>query len=464
MRTLSLSLLPLLALVPRVALAQAPQPDIKREAAPTDLLKATPDGLTADRVSERAVATSYSAKASEEALRGAAARVDAAWANFLPRLSLLARYTRLSDYTSRPFVFGGMAFANPFQPILDNWTLQASITVPISDYFLRINQVYSASTLSRDAARFDVAAARAKAGADGRVAYYTWLRARGGQVVAIQALSDQKTHLTDAKNVFTVGRASKADVLRAETAVAAAELTVERAKNLVELTDKQIHIAMHEGDTAFVPGESLDAPVPLFQGNLQQLIQEATTARMEVRSIEANAAAAGKSATATRAGILPQLAGVASVTGANPNARLVPTSAEWFPTWDVSLHLTWSPNDVFISAKQGASIDAQADQLMAQRDVVRDGITLEVTQAYQQVKEAEFALDTGKRELTSAQEAYRVAHELFINGSATSTTLTDSETELTRARLDLLNAQVDARVARVRLEHAAGRDAKLSPY
>ena len=79
------------------------------------------------------------------------------------------------------------------------------------------------------------------------------------------------------------------------------------------------------------------------------------------------------------------------------------------------------------------------------------------------MKEAEFAMDTSKRELTSAQEAYRVAHELFINGSATSTTLTDAETELTRARLDLLNAQVDARTARVRLDHAVGRDAKLAP-
>jgi outer membrane protein TolC len=48
---------------------------------------------------------------------------------------------------------------------------------------------------------------------------------------------------------------------------------------------------------------------------------------------------------------------------------------------------------------------------------------------------------------------------LFINGRTTSTTLTDAETELTRSRLDLLNARADARVARVNLDHALGRDA-----
>jgi outer membrane protein len=54
--------------------------------------------------------------------------------------------------------------------------------------------------------------------------------------------------------------------------------------------------------------------------------------------------------------------------------------------------------------------------------------------------------------------AYRVARELFNNGRGTSTTLADAESDLTRARLDLLNAKVNARTARIRLEHALGRD------
>lgn len=466
MRTLSLSLL-LLALVPTTALAQndaeQKQPEQKQ---PTDLLKAQPGGLTADRVAERAMSTSFTAKASEQALVAAAARVDASWALFLPRFSFLGRYTRLSDFTVPDINFGGVSIpgSSIFPLILNNWTFQGTIAVPISDYFLRIAQQYSAAGLSRDAAKYDVAAARAKAAADGRVAYYTLLRARGSQVVATQALEDQKTHATDAKNVFTVGRASKADVLRAETAVASAELTVERTKNLVELTEKQIRIAMHEeGDGPITIGEGLDTPPPAFQGNLAQLTAEASTTRMELKSIDANFEAAKKTSSATFNAMFPQFSAVANVLGANPNPRRFPARDEFFPTWDLSLQVTWSPNDILIYKAQSASIDGQAAQLEAQKGAVRDGIALEVTQAYQQMKEAEFAIETSKRELTSAQEAYRVAHELFINGSATSTTLTDAETELTRARLDLLNAQVDVRIARVRLEHAIGRDAKLAP-
>jgi outer membrane protein len=76
------------------------------------------------------------------------------------------------------------------------------------------------------------------------------------------------------------------------------------------------------------------------------------------------------------------------------------------------------------------------------------------------VHEADFSIESSTRELSSAEEAYRVARELFNNGRGTSTTLTDAESDLTRARLDLLNAKVSARTARIRLEHALGRDVK----
>ena len=460
-------------------------PATATDAAPeTDLLKTSTSGITADKVGERAAATSYAAKAADESLRAAAARVDAAWVNFLPRITLSGRYTRLSEFTPPSLGFGNGSLVvttapsgtiNPtptiaqavslsFQPIFNNWNFQASLVVPISDYFLRINQGYSAATSSRDAARFDAAGARAKSWADGKVAYYTWLRARGGQAVAGQALADQKTHLGDAKNLFTVGRVSKADVLRAETAVAAAELAVERAKNFADIAERQVRVAVHAPEEeTIVPGEGLDGSVAPFQGNLAQLTQEAMGARAEIKSIDANVVALKKNAEATRNGAFPQFAGVANTNLVNPNPRAFPQKDEFFPTWDLTLQLQWSPNDVFANTSQAAALNAQAAQIEAQKQAIRDGVTLEVAAAYNSVKEAEFAVETSKRELTAAQEAYRVAHELFINGAATSTTLTDAATELTRARLDALNAAVDVRISRVKIEHSLGRDVKLAP-
>ena len=74
--------------------------------------------------------------------------------------------------------------------------------------------------------------------------------------------------------------------------------------------------------------------------------------------------------------------------------------------------------------------------------------------------EADAAIGTTARQLESAVEGYRVARELFSSGRATSTTLIDAEIVLAQTRFDRLNALADARIARIRLDHALGRDAK----
>jgi outer membrane protein TolC len=469
--------------------AQSPAPptgaDTTPLPVPSDLTQAHPGGITSAQVGDRAAATSWTAKANEETLRGAAALVDQALASFLPRLSGTAKYTRLSNFTPPSISFLTQAQATElglppaaaatlsqgfaFPLVLDNYLLQASINVPISDYLVRLDQAYTAATASVDAARWDVVSARATSAANGRVAYYTWLRARGGVIVAVQALNDQKTHLRDARNQFNVGNASKADVLRAETAAASAEYALEQAKNLADLSEKQLRVAIHVPDgTALSPGEDLDAPVVPVQGNVQALTVEAMAARPEIKSADANAESIRKQADIARAGRFPNLSAFGDAIYADPNPRYFPqrTATQgpiWFPTWDVGAQLTWSPNDVLINGASAADLDSKAANIEANKNVVRDNIDVEVTQTLQAVRLADFGIASSTRELASADEAYRVARELFNNGRGTSTTLTDAETDLTRARLDLLNSKADARIARIQLEHAVGRDAKPAP-
>ncbi len=492
-------------LVPAIALAQQPAPppasapaapaqtlavpsaDTTPMPVPHELLQVKPGGLTADQAGARAAQTSWMAKASMEALHSAAARVDGAWSAFLPRLSVLGKYTRLSDFTPPPVSLGSgslvgtsapaglipggtplyssgpLNFSFPFF-VLDNWLLQANITIPISDYFLRTNQAYSAATHSQEAAQWDVVTARAGSEANGRLAYYAWLDARGAVIVAVEALNDQKTHLRDARNQFAAGNASKADVLRAETATAAADLALEHAKNLRDLSEKQLRTAMHApDDEALLPGEDLDAPLPPVQGNLSQMNSEAMTARPEIRSADANAAAAEQQVRALKAGNWPVLSAFGDGILGNPNPRYIPPTNQWNTTWDVGAQVTWSPNDAILAGSNVKDVEARVAAIEANKNATRDNISVEVTEALEAVHEADFAIDSSTRELASAEEAHRVARELFNNGRGTSTTLADAESELTRARLDLLNAHVSARTARIRLEHALGRDAHQGP-
>ncbi|HQY64977.1 MAG TPA: hypothetical protein PK141_26475, partial [Polyangiaceae bacterium] len=120
------------------------------EVSPLALEGGAPSGaLTAEIVGRRAAETSYVAKAAQESVRSAAARVDQAWVAFLPRLSTRFSYSRLSEFTPRTFGEGSLVGTpqpagtpNPtptqavglaFPIVPDNWTLEAQLVVPISD-------------------------------------------------------------------------------------------------------------------------------------------------------------------------------------------------------------------------------------------------------------------------------------------------------------------------------------------
>ena len=437
------------------------------------MMAAVPGGITADQVGQRAAETSWQAKAAVATADAAHGRSDAAYVNYFPRVGLTARYTRLSNFT--PPSAGNVVVTNEasgtvnpantisealaFPIVVDNYLLQASIQVPISDLFFKINESYRATLRQEDAARLDVITARAKSFSDGKSAYFTWLRSRGSADVADQTLTVAKAHLTDSKNQFNVGNASKADVLRAETQVASAELGVERAKNSVIIAERQVRIATHaKPDEKLEPGESIDSPVKPAPTDFNGLLIEAMSNRPEIKSIDKNSEYARHLVKSQQYGAIPALSAFGDATEGNPNARRFPATQQWFGTWQVGAQLTWSPNDILLAQGNAADAKGRLATYEAQKETLHDNIELELTQAYHAVLEADVSVGTTTRQLESAEEGYRVANELYNAGRGTGTTLIDAEVALAQARFEHLNAKVDARLARIRLDHALGRD------
>jgi len=429
-----------------------------RAAAPPDTLDvrlapSTESGLTSEQVAQRAQETSFDAAARRQALAVAEARLEQAKVAYYPKLTLTGSYTRLS---TQPTIA-----AFPFPIPLDRYLLQATLTIPISDYVLRLSQSYAAASRSQKAAQLDQQAARLKAGTDGKLAYYAWLRAKGQLVVAERALGQAKAHLEDARHAFEVGTTSKADVLRVESQVASAELVIAQAQNVAALNEEQIRTAMHDASgRPYEVGEDLRAEPPPLAGltDLTALRAEALDRRLEVRALDETAWSLREQAKVARAGYYPRLDVFGDALYGNPNPLIFIPEPKFRAAWDVGVRLVWTPNDTFHASGAGAESEARAAQTEMQKEVLRDSVKLEVMQAYNALREAEVAMMTTKRGLASAEEGYRVRRELFQNGRATSVELTDSEVELFRAGLDAVNARTNVRSARASLLHAVGRD------
>ena len=442
-------------------------------------LSAHPGGLTADEVARRAAATSLDARAKLDDVKAAAAQVDQAIAALFPRLQGSARYVRLSPVdmpslgtlivappgapTGVPLPPSTPLFAYPLTfPIpLDNTTLQATLSLPLSDYLLRLVQGLAAAKYSVEAARLTERAARLKAAADGRALFYGWARARGQVAVAVQALGQARAHLADVNVLYQQGMVSKADVLRVDSQVAATELLVERARGFVAVMGEQLHVVMHDGSGPLELGEDVASRLPPDPAApLDDLVREAESARFEVKAVRALHRTIAETVRLSRAGYYPRLDAFGEVDYQNPNQRIFPLQDKFLETWDVGVQLSWAPNDAGFAWASVKQAQSKLDQVEAQQAGILDGLRIELSQAQQAAREAALADEVSTRGLASAEESYRERRELFKNGRATSVELSDAEADLTRARLEAVNARVDLRIARVKLEHATGRDAR----
>jgi len=460
---------PLLLLLglPRLASAQSFDADLARSVA-------IPGGLTAAEVSRRATSTSFDVSARRAELDAAAAGVDRALAQYLPRVVVSGRYTRLSDpgeSGAGNIVVAPGAPAGPLPPgqqlvnvplsfpvLRNQWSFQAGMSVPISDYFLRIGAAHAAARAGQESTASVLAASERRARADAVQAYWIWVRAELSTLVAERALDQAKSHLTDARTAEEVGSASLADVLRVESQVAKSELLLESSRNLAEVAEERVRLVMRapEGTQYRVGDDPRLDPPALGKASAKELVARAIAQRSELSSLRQLAVAKRRAARAERAAMLPRLDGFANYYYSNPNPRAFPQKDEFRSSWDLGLAVTWVLSDVPGASAAARAESARAAVADAERAALEERVRLEVSQARQDARTADLALATTKKGLAAAEEAYRVRRIAFQNGKATSTELMDADTDLTRARFEALGARVDARVARVRLAFAVG--------
>ena len=439
-------------------------------------LARVPGGWTADSVGERARKTSFDVAAKEASLHAAQARVSAAVVAFFPRLSGLATYTRYQDVAqpslgtfiepSTPVQPGPIASTTQLSAIpltirvpLDYWVAQATLTIPLSDYVLRLSQQYGASNRRRDAARFDQLASEAQAFSDARIAFYQYVKVVAQHGVLVQSKTVADAHLVDAQNLFRAGRGSNADHLAAEANVASAQLAVDQATELIGVAEEQLRLATHAPPNEPVSiGEDVTSPLHHDAYELAALKQEAAAGRPEIQALLLGAAAQDQLAKSARAAQWPSVSAFGDYVYANPSPRIFDPEKHFVGYWDVGVRVSWAINDVFSAGAAGADQKAQAVSLRAQSSKVSDAVFLEVAQAVLAMRTADSSIESSNAQLRSAEEAYRARRDLFRYGRGTSVELADAEADLFRARLAAISAGIDQRLAKVRIEHATGRD------
>lgn len=440
-----------------------------------------PGGLAERDVAKSVAKQSSEVRARRAEIAVAQAEVDKAIVDYVPRVTLTARYTRLSPIEASSFgpsqgnlvvtpagegplppgapLVGVPSSALSYPVILDQYTLQANLTLPVSDYLLRIGQSHRAAVHSRAAAQLYTKAAQRNAAFEGKLAYFSWVGARLESEVAKESLVQTRTHLESAKALSDVGRASPADVLEAESRVASAELLLEKTRNLARLGEERLRTLMHDpSGKRYEIGDDFTTPSsPSERADFPALYAEALRRRPEIRALDKSSSSLREQKQAVRSSAYPRLDAFGNAYYANPNQRYVPQREEWKASWDVGLQLSWTPTLVSSSAASARGLEAQRERLAAEKQQLSDALRTEVFDALQGIRESKVALTTSERSLRASEEAYRVRLEQYRLGRSSNVELSDAESALLRARIENVRAKVSVRAARARLDHAVGR-------
>ncbi len=459
-----------------IALALAPQPG----------------GLTFESVAKEAIKTSPAVRGKEAELAGSEGAVTSAIVSFVPRVTLGASYTRVSEVDS---TLGGGALVGaategplgvapcptnaavncvvdsaglPVQAqafslsstIPNQVAFTLAVTVPISDYFLRAVQAYNAAEHNEKSLKMSTDAQRLAVVADAKITLLNWVLARGQTIVASASVESAKNQLADMKALRRADKGSDADVLRIEALVAQAEYTEAEARSLEATAESRLRIVMHAPpDRPFAIGvDVLATPTLPKVGAVDELVAEALKNRLEILSTEEAIRASKEVESTTNAGYWPRLDGFADVLVADPNSRIFPQKDQFDATWDFGLRLSWTLNETFSTIGASKQAKARTQQIDAQKRALIDSVRLEVTQAYAEVVRAAPSIAAADKGVKSAEESLRITKLVYSVGSSTGTALADAENALTTARLRQLSAHVGAHAAIVRLEHALGRD------
>ncbi|HEX4454103.1 MAG TPA: TolC family protein [Kofleriaceae bacterium] len=282
--------------------------------------------------------------------------------------------------------------------------------------------------------------------------YIRLLEARANADVAHKSVDDIQSELDRAKQLRAADTYTDIDVLRFQSAKAAADQIALKADSGIQsaLGGLVVQIGLPDGAPVEISDDLPTSP-PALAVSLDTAQHRALQARPELASAREQIAAAEANATAAWERYVPDVRGVAQwnhLTGVQP----FEPEDEYFigltATWNV---WNWgSTQDQYNSAK--------ADQARAQTAsfALVDQVKLDVRDHWLDAKTAYDSLAVAQTQQQTAEEALRLQKVRFDNAAATTTDVLDAQTDAARARLAFATARYDYYRALVALARSVG--------
>ena len=420
--------------------------------------------LTLEQSIEIALKKNHSLKMQKEKLEAARAKVGEARANFLPKVSANATYTRLDV---APYIsFRKMNEFMPPGPISfpdkitmgddDIYGITLTVQQPIFTGFKVLNG-YKIASYSAKAEKYGYQKSKSELIFDVKKSYYGVLKAEQFLKAINESVALLKAHIDDLTRMYKVGLLTKNELLKAKVQLSDIEVTKIKAENIVKIArtafcnvigiplDSNIHLK---------PELDAESIYQLKHIPAESAVAQALENRPELKQMDLNLKIGKKLVSLARSEYLPNIILVVNYNYKRPNREY---ENKFYKSWDVSLVAQFNIFDWGSTHYKIANSKHQYMQMEEGKASLKNGIILEVTQACFELEEARKRVLATQKSVQQAEENYRVTDEKFKQGMATNTDLLDANTMLTQAKINHITALADYKIAQAKLEKVIGK-------
>ena len=389
------------------------------------------------------------ARANTEA---AGARAQQSFAPLLPQVTAIAGYQRTTaNGINRPGSGTAAGGNGSSWDTVNSFTDSIQASQLIFDFGAGTNRWRSAKALA-DAQAANERAVVLQVDYNVRAAYFDTRANQALVQVARENLENQERHLAQTEGFVQAGTRADIDLIQARTDTANARVTLINAQNAFQTSKITLNAAMGvQGPTDYDVADVQQPPVAGEDAGLDPLLEEASAARPEVKSLEEQIRAEQLTVRSIQGQYGPAISATAGFQQGGTSLDNLGWNAA------VGLSLSWNIFQGGLTKAQVSEAQANVMAAVAQLDLQRQQIRSDVDGARLAVRAAKESLSATRDALVNARERLRLAEERYQVGVGSAIELGDAQVALTTAEAQTVQADDRLSTARAQLLRALGR-------
>lgn len=425
------------------------------------ILAVVSNALTLKESIDFALKNNPSVLTAQKKVDAANARLNQAVGAFLPTIQLSGNYgsaytqpstVQFTTQTATGAVTQTLTFGTDATQTAQGW--QASLSQPV--FVAALFPGYKIAKKSTDLTKEDLRKTALDTAFNATKAYFQVLAAEKFVDLSKESKQMADSHLDQVKAMYLSGVSTQADLLRSEVQSANADVALTRAQNQLELARAAFNNAL---------GRDVEEEVKLSEEGLSGMLKAAPEYKyllsiaMENRpdwhQFVLTKQIGEDNLRVAQTALLPTV----MLSGQTGNrVTEYPSYGSSVNSWTVTGAASWTLFDGLGTQNRIREATANLDAQKATEEQVKNGIALEVREAYLSLKSSMDTLGSTQKAVVSSEENQKVATQRYNSGVGTNIEVLDSQVALTQSRINYLQARFDLETAKAKINKVIGKE------